>query len=772
MKSKRFLKLVALGLLSFPMVFCSCEDEMTDDPHYKPQVRTGSAYQQLKNAGNYSIFLEGVDLAGFTSIMDGKALMTVMAPDDEAFKQYLEREGYASIKAMYDEDPQLVTRLIGFHMLYYAYDWKKMVNFDPQNGDGIAEEEELNPLDGLYFKQRTYSSQPMTLEYNSVLDENVKVYHFDRLLPIFSNKMFETMGVDAKSNYEYFYPNSTWRGSRGSEGGFNIANAAVLDSTNVITDNGYLYHIDQVLDPVESLYMTLKKNPKYSRYVTLYDTYSTYVEDATLSTDFGGGDKVYLHQHDGTMTLPNIACEWYNSDYKKYAENSRYGYNIFAPSNEAIDKLFQSYWKEGCGYDSFEELDPLILQMFIMQTFANQVDGAYLRAPIFPERIKKYGVYSTYETPILVDPDKVEDRYVCSNGFLYGMDEMQVPAIFSSVVAPAFNDAAYRNHLYALSTSGLIVSLASDAMDFVAMIPDTAKYAEANMPIQKSGNGYVIKEWDDVNGVYGDMSASTAQGIVNMHVAPNISELPTEQGKVAVIETNTPFNYWFVKDGEITTNVLFNQQLSPEYTGNPFVKFTPLYEGSNGQAYSYEGKELFRAGTGDGLERTLSICNDVNYPYYLFSQLLQKSGLAVEGTMPTIIAPDSRFIAFVPTNEAIKKSIADIPGASGLKIADDYRVSGSLNNTNKSKLAAYLRSYFISSILTPFAKYPYPGAGVQGEFVTFGDNTLKVVDNGEILQVNFADGENATPVNVVGDYGYLPFAYQDGCFHFIEDVLK
>jgi hypothetical protein len=282
----------------------------------------------------------------------------------------------------------------------------------------------------------------------------------------------------------------------------------------------------------------------------------------------------------------------------------------------------------------------------------------------------------------------------------------------------------------------------------------------------------VIKEWDDVNGVYGDMSSSTAQGIVNMHVAPNISELPTEQGKVAVIETNTPFNYWFVKDGEITTNVLFNQQLSPEYTGNPFVKFTPLYEGSNGQAYSYEGKELFRAGTGDGLERTLSICNDVNYPYYLFSQLLQKSGLAVEGAMPTIIAPDSRFIAFVPTNEAIKKSIADIPGTTGLKIADDYRVSGSLNNTNKSKLAAYLRSYFISSILTPFAKYPYPGAGVQGEFVTFGDNTLNVVDNGEILQVNFADGENATPVNVVGDYGYLPFAYQDGCFHFIEDVLK
>ncbi|MBQ8594172.1 MAG: fasciclin domain-containing protein [Bacteroidaceae bacterium] len=773
MQSKRFLKLIALGLLAFPVVFCSCDDEMTDDPHYKPQVRTGSAYQQLEKAGNYTIFLEGADLAGLTPILDGKSLMTVMAPDDAAFQKYLEEKGYSSIKAMYDEDPQQVNRLIGFHMVRYAYDWKKFVNFDPQNGDAGPDPDEFVFMEGLYYKHRTYSTSPMTVEYDPALQKEVKVYHFDRLIPVFSNKMFETLGLDPAYNYEYFYPNTEWRGSRGSNGGFNIANAAVLDSANVITDNGYLYHVDQVLDPIESLYETLKQDENYSKYVTLYDQYSSYQEDPDLSLDYGNGDKVYLHLHNGTISLPNIATEWYLPDELNYAYNSRATYNIFAPSNEAVDKLFTDFWKEGCGYDRFEELDPLIQKYFIMQTFAYSFYDATL-GPVFPEMIKEGEVITDFGTVLNIDPDEVTDRKICTNGFLYGMDEMEVPVIFSSVVAPAFSNAAYLNHLYALDVSGLITSLASEDMKFVAMIPDTVKYRVANMPIQKLGNAKVIKEWDDVNGVYSDMSPSTAQDIVNMHIVPNISELPTEG--VEVLETSVPFNYWYVKDGkEITTNYMFNQYLSPEYSGNPFVSFEPLYDAFNGKAYTYGGETLFRAGTGDGLEHTLSICNDPTYPYYLFSQLLQKSGLAVEGLLPTIVAPDSRFIVFVPTNEALKNAMKELPGCAGLKVADDYRLSGSnLNSTNKNKLAAYLRSYFITSTLTPFAKYPYPGAGIKGEFVTFGDYKLNVIDNGKgnDLQVNFVGGESTTPVKVVGEYGYLPFAYSDGCFHFIEDVLK
>lgn len=773
MKSKRFLRLMALGLLAFPLM-TSCEDEMTDDPHYKPQVRTGSAYQQLQKDGNYTIFLQGVDLAGFTEIVDGKNLMTVMAPDDDAFKSYLESKGYSSIQAMYDEDPQLVIQLIGFHLMYYSYDWNKLVNFRPTEGDG-ATEEASNVMAGMYYKHRTHSSLPITIEYNSYLDKDVKVYHFDRLLPVFSNRMFQTLGIDAETNYEYFYPNTEWTGTR-PNGGFNVANACVLDEENVITDNGYLYHVDQVLEPVESLHTTLKKDSNYSEYIKLYDTYTSYTEDVELSTDFGGGDKVYLHTHNVSLSLPNIASEWMVSNYRLFEYNCLGGYTIFAPTNEAIKKFFESYWTPEGGYTDFDNLDPLIKEFFIMQSFA------HTNYPVFPSMISSTytllggsPITDYFGTPLgeYINPETVTDRKVCSNGFLYGMDQMQVPAIFSSVIGAAFNNKAYRNYLYVLSASDLITSLASQQTSFIAMMPDTTKFAldAANMPIQKSGNSYAIKVWDEVNGVYGTMTSSVAQGIVNMHMAPNVSELP-EEG-LAVVETNTPFNYLFVKDGKVTTNYLFNNQLSPGYTGDPFVPFTKIYEGSNGTAYAYEGKELFQAGTGDGLEHILSVCNDVNYPYYLFSQLLQKSGMVLDGTIPSIVAdPETRFIAFIPTNEAIKNNIKNIPGTSNLKIADDYRLSGTVSNNNKTKLAAYLRSHFITSMLTPFAKYPYAGGGIQGQFDTFGSHELQLTDTGSALQVKFVEGESSEPVNVLPDYGYLPFAYQDGCFHFIENILK
>lgn len=770
MKSKRFLKLMAWGLLSFPLILCSCEDEMTDDPHYQPQVKTGSAYQQLLKDGNYTTFLQGVDLAKFTDIVDGKNLLTVMAPNDSAFKKYLEAEGFESIQDMYDQDPQLVTRLIGFHLMYYSYDWNKLVNFRPIEGDG-ATEEEKNLDAGLYFKHRTHSSSPITMEYDDVLGTNVKVYHFDRLLPVFSNRMFETLGIDAKKNYEYFYPNSTWNGSRAG-GGFNVANASVLDDESVITDNGYLYHVDQVLEPVESLYETLKKNPDYSQYVELYDTYTSYVEDVDLSTDFGDGDKVYLHTHSGSLPLRDIALEWATSDYQQFQQNSMMGHTIFAPTNEAIAEFFDSFWTSEGGYTSFDDLDPLIKQFFIMQTFANY------SFPIFPSMIENSVMYSLtdyFGMPISIDPQKVTDRSVCSNGFLYGMDNMPVPAIFSSVVGPAFNDVRFRNYLYVLSTSGLVTSLASDQMDFVALVPDTTKFAldAANMPIFKSGNSYSIQVWDDLNGVYGDMSESKARDIVNMHIAPGVSELP-ETG-VSVIETNIPFNYLFVKDGMVTTNFLFNEQLSPEYTGTPYFAFEKVYDASNGTTYAYEGKELFQAGSGDGLEHVLAICNDPDYPYYLFSQLLQKSGMTVGDKIPSIVADmETRFIAFIPTNEAIKAHLSEIPGTKKLSIAaDGYRMEGNLTSTSdKTKLREYLRSFFITSTWNTFSKYPYAGAGVQGVFTTTGSHSLQLTDTGTSLQVNFVEGEATSPVNVVADYGYLPFAYQDGCFHFIEDILK
>ena len=226
MKNSRFLKLLAMGFLAFPLFLTSCDDDdLTKDDHYKvPSWLKGSAYEILKGEGNYTTFLEGVDLAGYTPIVNGKSILTVMAPDDDDFKIYLDKKGYTSISDMYAVEPSEVTKLIGFHLMYYAFDWSKLVNFRPLEGDD-ATEQESNANAGAYFKHRTKSSDPISIEHDPAQDIDINVYHFERFLPVFSNRLFETKELNAQYNYEYFYSNTKVSAGRICNATFNVVNA-------------------------------------------------------------------------------------------------------------------------------------------------------------------------------------------------------------------------------------------------------------------------------------------------------------------------------------------------------------------------------------------------------------------------------------------------------------------------------------------------------------------------------------------------------------------
>ncbi len=754
------------GLLAVVLMLpiCSCNESLADDPHYAvPDWLKGSAYEVLEKEGNYSIFLRAIDLSGYKPMVSGKSILTVMAPDDEAFAAYLQEEGYSDIEAMYAARPEEVKKMVGFHLLYYAFKWDNLVNFRPQEGDEATADQRLVNA-GCYYKFRTHSNDPISLEWTG--DDSVKVYHYERFIPVFNTMLFATKGIDPKYNYEYFFPGTVWTGDshEGQTDGFNVANASVKDNENVVTDNGYLYHVDKVLRPMETLHTELKNNPEYSQFFNLFDSYSQYVTNDELTTDFGNGSPVYVP----TNSIANIASEWPSNDFKDMQTLSLKGYNIFAPSNDAIDNFFTSYWKPGCGYGSLEELDPLILNYFIGQSFG--IDELV----VFPEEIRNGKVLTQYGTPINIDPDKVTWRQMCCNGALYGMDEMTPPAIFSSVIGSAFRDRRFLPYLYALSGSNLLLALASNKTQFIALIPDTAQFRAADIHFETIAGGHELQVLGD-DGTYVAMSESAMRNLVNMNVSSAASEL--KMSGLQVIETNLAFNYWYVVDGKITTSALFNKQLNPTYTDEIYFAFSPLAKDAsqldwdNGKAYTYSGPAVFSPASDGGLNRTLSVCNDNSYPYYLFSQLLTKAGLVTDQVLKTVMG-DARFIAFIPTNDAIKNRIKEIPGCSKCSVSDSYVLSGS---PNKTQLAAYLRSYFITSDLTPFSVYPFPGSTTNGTYQTAGTYSVNITDLGNTLSVNFVDGEGvARPAASLHDtarFHSLPFSYSDGAFHLIDDIL-
>src|SRR5699024_9209782 len=125
---------------------------------------------------------------------------------------------------------------------------------------------------------------------------------------------------------------------------------AAVDEYQIIADNGYIYSIDKVLEPLETIYNELEKKNQYSMFFDLYNRNSYYEFDATLTTDYAaslGTDSLYLHKH---SNLPSIAVEWANSNYTDVATNARYGNSIFAPDNEALSRFFKEFWEIG-GYE-------------------------------------------------------------------------------------------------------------------------------------------------------------------------------------------------------------------------------------------------------------------------------------------------------------------------------------------------------------------------------------------------------------------------------------
>jgi uncharacterized surface protein with fasciclin (FAS1) repeats len=781
MKRFKLMKKTIGVLLLSSLMMSSCSD--LDEYFETPDWISGSIYEELSETGNYSIFLKGIDRSGYKSIVDGKSILTVMAPTDEAMLAYLkETYNVSSIDELSDAE---VKKLIGFHILYYAFKKEQLANFRPNEGDG-ATEEALNVNGGLFYKFRTKSQDALTFKGG-----DTAIYHYERLLPVFSYKMFETKSIDAAKNYNYFYPNTGWS----DNSGFNIANAAVTEYAD-IAKNGYIYKIDRVLRPMETIYAELKNRGKYQKFLSLYDKYEYYEADDELTLEYSNGKTIYHHYHNSP--LPNIACEWPVTDYRLVAALSYGAYSVFAPTDEAFDNFFNDYWKEG-GYESLEEVDSVSIQDLLF----NCVSSGSIA---FPQEIAKGIITNSSNEVISFNTDEVlqSDRTICTNGILYGCSVLTPPAKFNSVTGPAYQYKKYSNFLYMLDNSGMVNTLTSKAVDYIMLYPDNDQLKN-NAGIEKSGSKLISSA--SPNG----MNSTAMQNYVYAHVVSPVdgkTVLPESGIKVYTTLSPSMKLYWYVKNGKITNCIKHNELL--KYSGNTtteadvYVPFKALdYRGNadgwaNGHAYSYDN--ILMEGSFANINDSKFVRTiwgkrlDTATDFYGWINLLDKAGV-VNRTSQALTFMNENCLMFVPVTSAIEQAIINgkIPGivASGATVGSESFFEN-CTVTDQEALAYYVKQYFIPMSTAVISNYPFVGWGEdtasQGGLITLQQDenevngqvnitstNMNIYDDGTKLSVgiiNRATGTVNKRVNVISDYDYLPFVYDDGSIHFIEDVLE
>ncbi len=783
-------------LLLSCFMFPSCQDL---DEYYEQSSElsgSGSIYQTLANEGNYSIFLKGAEIADYKPILDGKSILTVMAPDNDAMTQYLqENYGTTDITTL---DPAEVSKLIGFHILYYSFDKDKLVNFRPEEGDG-ATDEELNMNAGLYYKFRTRSQDAITTAYDSTRRRNVQVYHNERMLPVFSHRMFQTKLIDAKENYEYFYPETGWTGN----GGFNVANANVTQYEQVAR-NGYIYKVDRVLKPLETIYQEMKKAGKYSILLHQFDINEVYSYDSIQTRELQTSDSLFHHYHNAPLV--NVDSEWGDvMDYTQMSALSSFGYTVFAPTDQAIQNFYNEYFQYG-GW-TWDEIrgDSALMTDILQSSVASSKTNNSI---IFPGEIKNGTALNAYGEIISIDPDGVPqaDRIVCSNGLLYGCDEFTPSAKYRAVTGPAYQYKDYSNFRLMMNASGLETTLTSSAVRYTMLFPSNEQLYK-NAGIELVGGKLVSTA--SPNGL--GSGAQTAY--VNGHVASPIdgnSELPAT-GKKVIPTMTTDFKlYWYVKDGKITNSILHNNRL--KYAANTvtddqiWTTFEPLtYLGdpngwTNGHAYTYDNL-LFPgdySAVNDNKMIRLMATNrtDASTEFYGWINLLIAAGIVDpgSGSMSTSFTVEQSHLMFIPTTQALENAIIEgkIPGvqANGA-VAGSSAFFDNVQITDGAALTEYLKLYFVPLSTAPITNYPYIGWNentaelgglptLQSETTLVGSSyvitstNMNIYDDGTALYCTIIDrntGAEGKRVKVSGAYDYFPFVYEDGPAHFIEDVF-
>lgn len=791
-------------------IMTSCQYEMKQY-YQEPEWIKGSIYEILREQGDYSIFLQGVDTCQYTPLLEGRSILTVMAPKDSAMRAYLK------LHYQTEDLAQLplaeVKKLIGFHILYYAFDTNKLMNFRPSEGDAAtADQKEVNA--GLYYKFRTRSQdapekiQPSRIMLSDGIKDTsgiqVDVYHLERFIPVFSHRMFQTKCIDAKYNYEYFFPESKWNAANV----FNVSDA-VVTSRETVAKNGYIYFVDRVIRPLETIHKELEQNPEYSQYLKLYDAYAYYDKSEELSSLYGGGHTNYYHclYERTNFTLPNIAQEWPVTDYNQVTDLSYVSNSVFAPTNAAFNEFYTSYWgDEGTGYPSkvcYDSISSDAIAYLLSNSF-------YSGALVFPEEIRNGLIKNAYtKTLIQFDVDKVPqaNRKICVNGALYGQSELTPPPVFGSVTGPAYKYKDYSLFLKMLTASEMQSTLTSDAVSFIVLYPSNAQFNQNHIWYDSATDR--IKVGIPGSSTSTNMGSGDQRKYVTAHMAgiENRGDRLSLSGlKVYRTLSADAKLYWYVKDGKITNSFKYNSLI--HYAGNETITKDSVYTDfneltfrgdswSNGYCYEYDTQNgrFLMEGSNDNyaVHEFMSMMylhrNEKTLFQGFINVLLKADMIDQENASMTYMTENC--LMLVPSTEAVQKAIVEnrfpylsVPEGTALDDVDFWsKVEAPADGSAaQDSLRHYLFQYFMPESMSPTSDYPYYGWGVDvesdGGYSSIADLSgqmaanvyVYVYDRGDKLtaKVQGMDDE----IDFLGDYDYLPFVFDDGCVHFIKDIFE
>jgi uncharacterized surface protein with fasciclin (FAS1) repeats len=757
------IKPIILPLLFVLILFFSCRDDMEVDKYARPDWLAGKLYTQILEQPELSTFAKCVELTGYDSVINISGSYTVFAPTNEAFDLWLaQNSNYSSVENIPLDE---LTRIVKYHIIQNRWSKKDLRSLDIYGW--------IDTLDINNDKPRGYKRETLLKEPNrklglgnkggkAVIVDTLNTNNYRRTIsdsrkyaPLFYQEYFNIYNLSS-NDYQFYF-------NRSFEGGDNLyyANGKLI-SDEIFADNGFIFMIDQVVEPLRSAYQILENENgpnSYSDYLDLVNYFPEFDFNKNSTFDQEGADLGIKVDSLYDLDYPELTFNIYNEKTQPpkgitgLTSNVavRYHNGLTAPTNSALNALDNEYLKISNGWGGLENAPSFIKRIIINSHMSFN--------PVYPSDYEK-GFLNGEGDMVKIDENNIVHKEYGSNSTFIGLSKAIVPKAFSSITGAVYLRRGFSKIMYAIEKADLLPLMKLDNNDYMFFVEsDGNTEADSSFLYDPFIGSGIFSVWETSTLTQSRLTTQDLRTLLLNHVA---IRNPKGAAKKEFIP-NLAGNYVIINNE--TGEVSGTNATTKGYSGAEIVHEFPkiISEASNGK--TFEINNWFSFGGA-------SLYVKLSSQFPAFHALLVKAGLAIPAEFRYNFLSDSEFYTvFAPTQAAIENA-----GLNSLTVEELRQVlllhfvQGDLIFTDGNKNANYYDTGRVDEKSTPFSTvysklYVEPGV----DFIRFKNKNgvdYTTINESELtnlftsLNINTGDAQQA-----------FPSTFTNAVIHEIDKVL-
>lgn len=668
--------------------------------YQRPSWLAGKVYTQILDQPELSTFAKCIELVGYDSIIDVSGSYTVFAPTNDAWNTYLSQKPYNTIE---DIPMSELLRIVKYHIVQNPwsksqlrsldiYGWIDTLDLNNNEPKGFKRETILLDDDQKYGISTTGSGRDKRMIIVDTLKTNWSrkvATDARKYVPIFYQEYFSIYDLDI-SDYQFYFDRSFE-----SSNDLYFAGAKIV-SDEISAENGFVYQIDKVVEPLKNAYQFLsdtKGEYQYTDFLDVVNLFPEFEYNDQKTLDQPGADLGLEVDSLFDLTYPELTFDLTKEKTSPptgtygLPQNVtiRYHHGLMAPTNDAFQSLISQYIQVPGGWGTLNGA-PINIKKIIANT--------YLAAnPIYPTDFTK-GFYNGEFDIVKLDEGNIVQKEFGSNTTFIGLKEPVVPRAFSSVTGPVYLKRGYSKVMYAIEQAGLLPALKRPNKNYMFFVESDANtsldsslmynsFSEQFSVILRSGSQFTefnITTDDLRTLLLNHIAVDQPKGVARKEFIPNLA------GNYIVVNNET---------GEVSGT----GKTTDGYKGTrPVPDFpSPISTNAdNGTTYDINNWFTFSS---PGLYAAISS----NYPK--FQSLMKKAGLTLDKEFRyNFVSNNEFYTVFVPTEEAINNSGLDtLPKEQLARALMLHFVQGAMIFTDGKEPGGYYETARIDESSTPYS---------------------------------------------------------------------